>query len=147
MDGARSPRIATTCRVEVVHDGPVLELTNTHLDSTSAERRQRSAEQLIAALDRSVPQIVVGDLNAGPGSAVLSSFAAAGLRDALEGSTSGTFHRFTGRTDGPRIDFVLVDAGIQILDGAVHHRGVGPRLASDHWPVRVTVRFDGGAAL
>jgi endonuclease/exonuclease/phosphatase family metal-dependent hydrolase len=142
MKGARSPRIATTCRVELAEDDAVIEITNTHLDSSSDERRRRSAEQLVVHLDRSIPHLLVGDLNATVSSGTLAVLTAAGFRDALEGYAGGTFHRFTGRTDGPRIDHVLVDARFEVVGAAIVHRSPTKGLASDHWPVLVTVLVD-----
>jgi endonuclease/exonuclease/phosphatase family metal-dependent hydrolase len=89
----------------------------------------------VASLDRSVPQVVVGDLNEPPEGGALEVLAAAGLRDALPPGGPGTFHRFSGRRDGPRIDHVLVDGGIEVVHAEVRAERVGRRLASDHWPV------------
>jgi endonuclease/exonuclease/phosphatase family metal-dependent hydrolase len=139
LPGAPFPRIATTCTVQLAA-GPVVQLTNTHLDSSSAERRVRSARQLLSWLDGDLPQVVLGDFNAGPGDEVLEILNAGGLRHALPATAGGTFHRFTGRTDGARIDHVLVSDGVDVLAAEVRHQRVGARLASDHWPVVADLR-------
>ena len=141
LEGARFPRIVTTCRVTIGAAGLVVQVSNAHLDERSADRRRRSAEQLIGGLDRSLPQIVVGDLNADPDSEVLAVLHRAGLRSALPAAAGGTVHGFTGRLDGRRLDHVLVDDGFDGVDAEVRTQSEGERLASDHWPVVATLRL------
>lgn len=141
LEGAHFPRIATTCRVELREAGTLLDVTNTHLDERSGARRRRSAEQIAARLDPSVPQVVMGDLNADPSSDVLAVLTAAGLRSALADDAPGTFHRFTGRTDGRRLDHLLVDDRLEVVDASVQTLPDGARLPSDHWPVVATLRL------
>lgn len=137
--GAPFPRIATTCRLATAGSIEV-HVTSTHLDSQSAERRLASVEQLLGWLDPDVPQIVLGDLNAGPDSAVLARFAAGGFRSALAAGAGGTAHSFTGRTDGRQIDHVLVRGAVEVVAARVEHPRPGGRLPSDHWPVVADLR-------
>jgi endonuclease/exonuclease/phosphatase family metal-dependent hydrolase len=140
LEGARFPRIVTTARIDAAATGLVLQIANAHLDERSADRRRRSAEQLLAVLDRSIPQVVTGDLNANPDSEVLDVVLRGGLRNALPPTAGGTVHGFTGRVDGRRIDHVLVDDRFEVLDAEVRVQPRGERLASDHWPVVATLR-------
>jgi endonuclease/exonuclease/phosphatase family metal-dependent hydrolase len=57
-------------------------------------------------------------------------------------SSAGTFHGWTGRRDGPRIDYVFVDEGTRILDAEIlctstAGKGSSRRriFPSDHYPV------------
>ena len=142
VPGAPFPRIATTCRLALL-DGTEVHVTSTHLDSKSAERRLAAVEQLLTWLDPEAPQIVLGDLNAGPASAVLARLVAGGLRPALDPDAGGTSHSFTGRTDGRQIDHVLVRGDIEVVDARVEHPRPGGRLPSDHWPVVADLRVGG----
>jgi endonuclease/exonuclease/phosphatase family metal-dependent hydrolase len=84
---------------------------------------------------------VLGDLNAGPGGDVVAPLLAVGLRDALEGVPGGTAHGFTGRTDGRRIDHVLVSRHWDVVAASIEHPRPGGRLPSDHWPVVADLRL------
>ncbi len=143
LPGATARRIATLARIGVAGiDGTVL-VVSTHLDERIEANRVRSAEQLATWLDLRGPVVVLGDLNAPPGSATLEVLEGAGLRDALGPSAGGTAHSFTGVARGPRIDHVLVSAGVEVVGAGV----AGPRegrLPSDHWPVWAEVRLPGG---
>jgi endonuclease/exonuclease/phosphatase family metal-dependent hydrolase len=119
-----------------------IDVTSTHLDEASAERRRVSAEQLVAALDPSAPQLVMGDLNADPGSDVLAVFEGWGLSLVEPAGTTGTEHRFTGRTDGRRIDHILVSSHFSVVDARVATARLGRPLASDHFPVCAVLDLD-----
>lgn len=134
VGGARFPRIATTATL-VLDDGTFLQVTSTHLDERSRSRREHSMEQLLGWLDHDLPQVVLGDLNAEPGDRVLRLAAEAGLRQTLPADAGGTVHRFTGRTDGRRIDHVLVSPDIAVERAEIVTTGPRRRLPSDHWPV------------
>lgn len=138
LPGARAPRMATIVVVEV--EGIAVQVINTHLDEASAGRRTASVEQLVEWLDPSLPRLVLGDLNARPDDPELAPLYEAGLRQALPAEAGGTSHRFTGCTDGRRIDHILVSSDIEVLDAGVLHLRPDGKLASDHWPVAATLR-------
>lgn len=142
--GANFPRIATTCRIELIDSGTSVAVTNTHLDSRSSEFRAASAEQLIQWLAPDIavtPTVVVGDFNAVPADAMFATLAAAGLREVLPPDAGGTNHRFTGRTDGRRLDHILVSDHFEVVTAKVSHARPGNRLPSDHWPVVADLRL------
>jgi endonuclease/exonuclease/phosphatase family metal-dependent hydrolase len=134
ISGAGFPRIATTALVQLRNDR-VVSVTSTHFDEHSDERRIASASQLVSWLaDDDTPQVVLGDLNATPRSAVLAQFADAGFTR-VDTGPSGTTHHFTGRTDGRTIDHILVRGDLAVVAAGVSHERPGGRLPSDHWPV------------
>ncbi len=135
LNGARHPRIATTCTLLVPGWPDPIQVTNVHLDASSGARRLASVEQLVGWLDPARPQVVIGDLNAGVDEAPLAVLADAGLRSALPPDAGGTFHRFTGRTDGARIDHILVNDHLVVRHARVYHDPAGRPFPSDHWPV------------
>jgi endonuclease/exonuclease/phosphatase family metal-dependent hydrolase len=141
LPGARFPRIATLAVVEVRATGAHLQVACTHLDAASPANRTASAEQLVGWLDPALPRVVVGDLNARPDAPELAPFLAAGLRQALPADAGGTNHDFTGRTDGQRIDHILVSEEVEVVAARIDHSRPAGRLPSDHWPVVADLRL------
>ncbi|CAN5816999.1 endonuclease/exonuclease/phosphatase family protein [soil metagenome] len=140
LEGARHPRIATTATLRVPGWPDDLVVTNVHLDATSAARRRRSVEQLVGWLDMSQPQVVLGDLNAEPADEPLAILADAGLRSVLAPDAGGTFHGFTGRTDGARIDHICINDRLTAERARVRHAPDLHPWPSDHWPVVVDLK-------
>ncbi len=139
LPGARFPRVATIAWAELDSRTRV-QVANTHLDATSSTCRQAAAEQLVGWLDPTVPCVVLGDLNAEPDAPELAVLLDAGFRQALSADAGGTFHGWTGATDGARIDHVLVRGPIEVTAAAVAHPRPDGRLTSDHWPVVADLR-------
>jgi len=158
--GAACPRIATWGLYRRWSDDgepdaaarPVL-VVNTHFDHVSAEARRRGAEAIVEfvearrAEDRETRVVVMGDLNAGPDSTAVGTLLEAGLVDAHRAAggdeTLGTFHGFRGREVASgrlRIDFVLVDERVAVLEAGIESDRPDGRLVSDHYPVRATIR-------
>ncbi len=137
-------RIAT-----IAHFG-AFSVLNTHLAERSAPARDHSVAALLAWLRESAgPWVVMGDLNATPADASVQALLAAGLRDALsglpaDGAGAATGHEWTGKTDGRRIDHILVSPGIEVVDASIVRSRPFGRLPSDHWPVVARLRV--GAA-
>lgn len=141
-------------RVEVVTtDGP-LAVVDTHLGAgVDDAERSRQAELAVGLLRAgAVPAhlgCVVGDLNTRPGSEVLGTFRAHGLRDAwgaCHPGEPGPTNWSRGPRDGPptqRLDYALVGDGLEVLDVAVPAAGEPGferyGVLSDHLPVTVTV--------
>jgi endonuclease/exonuclease/phosphatase family metal-dependent hydrolase/membrane-associated phospholipid phosphatase len=138
LPGARVPRIATIARFRDRRSDAPFGVVNAHLDSQHRDLRTRSAEQLLGWLtDEGLPWIVLGDLNDVPGSPPLTTLAEGGLRTVGPDDGRGTAHEFTGRSDGRRLDHVLVAGGWSVGPADVpNDRGEGP-LPSDHWPLVV----------
>lgn len=137
LPGASAPRIATVGELELTATARRVRVVNTHLDARIPANRARSAEQLARWVDPTMPTIVVGDLNAQLGDAVIGVLEDAGLRSALPPGSGPTAHRFTGRRDGPGIDHILVSDHWAVHSaGVVRCEGASRRsLPSDHWPV------------
>jgi endonuclease/exonuclease/phosphatase family metal-dependent hydrolase len=139
-------RIAQLCEVETAA-GERVRLANCHLASDDAAERLAQARRLLARLQPDT--VVVGDLNARPGSAVLRRMLDAGLRDAwaeanldapaAEGVTNW---RSSDPDDRPtnRLDYVLVPDPYRVVEAAVPSADadlISYRRLSDHLPVRV----------
>jgi endonuclease/exonuclease/phosphatase family metal-dependent hydrolase len=141
IPGAGAPRVATIVHLSDASTGQELVVVDVHLDEASSDRRARSIRQLIDVLPGAEPVVVLGDLNATPSERdVYGPLEDAGFVDALPPDAPGTAHRFRGGTDGPRIDAVMVNRRLEVLDAEVVTQPPGARPASDHWPVRATLR-------
>jgi endonuclease/exonuclease/phosphatase family metal-dependent hydrolase len=121
-----------------------LGVANTHFDHQGPVARERSAGLIAQWLGQEgdLPWIVLGDLNAQPGSAPLRLLAEAGYTDALPPDAGGTEHTFTGATDRTRIDYVLTGPGVQVCAAWISHDRPQGRLPSDHWPVLADLIVD-----
>lgn len=135
LSGATFPRIATSALLAVGPERQLVNVTSTHLDEGSTERRRAAATQLAATLDMGVPQVVMGDLNAEPDDAVVDDLCSRGLELVEPAGSAGTEHAFTGRTDRRRIDHILISDHLRVLDAEVFTARLGRVLPSDHWPV------------
>jgi endonuclease/exonuclease/phosphatase family metal-dependent hydrolase len=141
-------RIAQLCALDL--GGTTLHMANTHLASDDRPARAAQAERLITQVQSD--SLVVGDLNASPGGAVLQLFRGSGLRDAwaemhpdAQGAEGATNWRSRDPDDRPtnRIDYVLVPEGFAIVAATVPSAADSDlsayRRLSDHLPVRVEV--------
>lgn len=146
LPGAEFPRTAAILVLEHRQRGGTFGFVNTHLDARNAANRRRSAAQLATWVgDLGLPTAVVGDLNDdadGPAASQLQHDLH--LVHAIAADAGGTSHGFTGRTDGRRIDHILVPPSWRVVGGGVDHRRVEGRLASDHWPVVADVVLSDG---
>lgn len=131
---ASFPRVATIATFRPIDGGPPFTFVNTHLDEHHEANRLTAVAQLLGWLDDG-PSVVLGDLNAEPDSPVLAALDAGGLRTVLSPDAPGTNHDFTGRTDGRRIDHILVSSHWEIGPAQVVTGRPRGRLPSDHWPV------------
>ncbi len=138
---------------------------NTHWDHQVAAANNHSAtliRQRIDLLSEGRPIIVTGDLNSTESSTAYQRLVGvedpAGLQltDAYRrvesiGRDEATFHGYSGRTIGSRIDFVLHDDSFETLDATIVRTSDAGRYPSDHYPVTATLRLripePGGSSL
>jgi endonuclease/exonuclease/phosphatase family metal-dependent hydrolase len=145
-------RIAQLCALDI--GGTTLPLANTHLASDDRPARAAQAQRLLTQVQSD--SLVVGDLNASPGGAVLQLFRGAKLRDAwaemhpdAQGAEGATNWRSRDPDDRPtnRIDYVLVPADVRLVSATVPSADdsdlTAYRRLSDHLPVRVEVEIPG----
>jgi endonuclease/exonuclease/phosphatase family metal-dependent hydrolase len=122
-------------------------VANTHLAERSGPAREASVAALLGWIGGSAkPWIVMGDLNATPADPPVRALLDAGLRDVLAdlpsaGPGAATGHEWTGKTDGRRIDHILVSPQFEVLDASIVRAKPGGRLPSDHWPVVARLRL------
>lgn len=125
-------------------------LYNTHFDHESQACREKGAALIvskIAAQAGELPVVVTGDLNAPPENPAIACFTAAtpklidvwaSLKSSTPANQSGTFHGFSGRTDGSRIDYIFASESLKATEVAIVHSQENGVYPSDHFPVRAT---------
>ena len=149
--GNRVTRICTWARL-VDRDGTALWVYNVHLDHESQPSRERSAELLRRRIgSRSSPGepvIVTGDFNVGEDNpAIRTMVGDKAFLDTFrlvhpEEKQAGTFNGFKlDAVDGPKIDYVLVQPGAEVLSAAIVRTVRNGRYPSDHFPVVARVRL------
>jgi endonuclease/exonuclease/phosphatase family metal-dependent hydrolase len=150
--GNEITRICTWARFVERSSNRVLRVYNTHWDHISQPSRVKSGELIARRLQESgavVPTIVMGDLNIGPEDPARQPLSDAGLRDSIvdvhpEMARHGTFHGFSGKPNGDKIDAVLVSHEWKTLDAEIITTNNGGRYPSDHFPVTATLELKAG---
>jgi endonuclease/exonuclease/phosphatase family metal-dependent hydrolase len=151
--GNRITRIVTWARFVERGTGNALWMFNTHFDHESQPSRVRSAELLaerIAAREPRDPVIVSGDFNAGEDNEAIRYLEGEDPRSPVrlvdsfrvlhpEEQVVGTFNEFSGRQDGPKIDYVFVEPGTRVLEAEILRDHDDGRYPSDHYPVAAKV--------
>jgi endonuclease/exonuclease/phosphatase family metal-dependent hydrolase len=149
--GNRITRICSWVRL-VDRDGTAFWMFNVHLDHESQPSRERSAELLLRRIEARAhpdePVIVTGDFNAGEDNpAIQAMLGAKAFVDTFrvvhpEEKQVGTFTGFTlDQFGGPKIDYVLVQPGTEVLSAAIVRTARDGRYPSDHFPVVARIQL------
>jgi len=160
--GNRITRICTWARF-VDRDGASFWHYNVHLDHESQPSRERSTELLARRIDGrpfpNDPVVITGDFNAGEDNPALALLIG-GAKDSstpprfvdtfrvLHASEreACTFTAFVfGTTKGPKIDYVLVQPGTEVMSAGIVRSDRERRYPSDHFPVVARVRLRAGS--
>lgn len=145
------PRVTTWARFTHLDSGRTIWVYNTHFDHRSEQARTEAARLMsrrIVEHAETEPALVMGDLNSVSSTAALKTFVGPPLSlvDAYmaahpDAPEPGTFHAFSGKRDGMRIDYVLASPGndLRVVGARVLYDHEGPRYISDHFPVQATI--------
>jgi endonuclease/exonuclease/phosphatase family metal-dependent hydrolase len=143
---------------------------NLHLDHVSQFSREKSAvllTQHIRSRRYPDPVIITGDFNAGEddpailylkGQATLADNNNLGTDNLLSmvdtfrvmhpnAPEVGTFHKFSGRRTGEKIDHILTIPGVKVLNADILYDNVDGRYPSDHFPITATMSLAAGTIL
>ena len=151
------PRMVSWVRLRDAGDSTlVFSLFNTHFDHVGTVARLRSAQALrdsIAAKTGFERAIVTGDFNTPADTAGTSPYheltgdpgeSGSRLVDAYRalhaaGSNEGTYHGFTGQSDGTRIDWILLTPDLVPMEAQIVRSQREGRYPSDHFPVTAVI--------
>jgi endonuclease/exonuclease/phosphatase family metal-dependent hydrolase len=153
-------RMVTWVKVRTTGDPPKqFYVFNTHFDHRGTTARIESAFLLrkrLQIIAGSAPVILTGDFNASPDSASDSPYHQLQAGDGSTASplldtyrqvhksvraSEGTFHGFTGRLTGQRIDWILATPHFECLRATIDHSSSAGRYPSDHFPVTARLAF------
>ncbi len=117
---------------------------NTHFDF-EPDIQRKSALLIVKRLQDVAPEgpaVLMGDLNAGPGSSCIEALTspASGFKSAFGASSRGTFHGFSGVARGPNIDWILYRGALERRDAVVATDRYDGRYPSDHFPLTASFR-------
>ncbi|HXE81408.1 MAG TPA: endonuclease/exonuclease/phosphatase family protein [Vicinamibacterales bacterium] len=155
--GNRFNRICTWARL-IDRDGSAFWIYNLHLDHESQPSRERStallAQHIHSRRTPEEPVVVTGDFNASEDNPAIATLIPAMFVDTYrvlnpDATDVATFNGFkVGPLTGPKIDYVLVQPGTEVLSAAIVRTAREGRYPSDHFPVvaRVRLRAPGRAA-
>lgn len=151
-------RMATWLVLDDRRGGVRYLVLNTHFDHVGRRARPESAKLIgrfvlekQAELGEGPAVIVMGDFNSAiyseaylaltgdlRGPRLIDTYAA--TRSRFDREEQGTFSRFSGRTSGPRIDWLLVSNNLRVRDAAIVRHHEDGRYPSDHYPVTARLR-------
>ena len=144
-------RICTWAELEDRVDGSRLFVANAHFDHRGELARAHSGELLAERLaPHGAACLVLGDFNCGENSPALVTLRTHGWRDTFrdrqpEATAVGTYHAFTGRMTGDKIDHVLAGDALVTVDAALlTAASANGRWPSDHHGVLAVMRRDDG---
>lgn len=165
--GAVCVRICTWAHFTEVGSGVGFYVFNTHLDHQSQPAREKGIALIlrrIAQRERwADPVVFTGDFNSGENNAVLQRTLDVGMQlfapddsvvrlvDSYRAlhprePTVGTFNNFKNKTDGEKIDYILITPDVQPLTAEIVRTSENGHTPSDHYPVTARVRLPGVAA-
>jgi len=146
-------RLATWIRLrDRLHEEPELLVLNTHWDHVGQLARLESAKLIrrkladLGGASTQLPGIIAGDFNVEEDSPA-GRLLAEGLIDSYRAvhpepkRDEATWHAFSGRTDGSRIDFIFHTPHFQTIDAGIDRWHENGRYPSDHYPVVATVKW------
>ncbi len=122
---------------------------NLHLDHESQNSREKSSELLVKkALSPKgyLPIIISGDFNAGENNKAIETILDNSFKDTYrelndKTDNEATYHAFTGKTNGERIDFIFTNNRFEVLQSDIIRANLNGKYPSDHFPVTATVRL------
>ncbi|ATQ43905.1 endonuclease/exonuclease/phosphatase family protein [Caulobacter mirabilis] len=128
----------------------VWDVRNVHFDHAGPVAREACARQVVAT--KAFPNakiLVLGDLNAAPNSAPYRALSGRAdgfeLKDARRSALtafgpSATFNAFSLERRGEPIDYIFVDAAIDVLRFATLTDNIYGQVISDHYPIVADLR-------
>jgi endonuclease/exonuclease/phosphatase family metal-dependent hydrolase len=149
------PRICSWVHLTDTSNGKGFYVYNVHLDNVSQSSRKKSVRQLASSIaQRSTddPFIVMGDFNmeidnsamkylqkiehASPYPKMIDAWSS------LHGDySSGTYHKFRGKSTGPKIDHIPMSESVKALDVRIDTTGQNGKYPSDHFPVTAIIKL------
>ena len=132
--------------------GVVFSVYNVHLDHESQSAREQSVRLLLECTQDPLalkPALILGDFNMEEDNPALANLRAATtptFQDTFRAihphaKACGTFHNFTGKADGEKIDYIFASDAFEVRDARILHENSEGRYPSDHFPITARLRL------
>lgn len=145
------PRLMTWMKIQLRDSSDSIFIVNTHLDhiheNTRIKQIEVLGEEISKKLDPNSKLIIMGDFNDRPQSKVREILLNRHpqLIDAwtiFNSSEESSHHAFAGEVqNGSRIDWILIDKSIEIVDCFLDKSHRSGKYPSDHFPVVCKIKF------
>ena len=131
------PRTCTEVVLQELKSGKVFRMVNTHLDHEGSLARLLGAKQILAHLEQAkffpnVPTVLVGDMNAEPGSPEMQLLSSH-FRNVTDG-IGITFHNFN-RDSQCTIDYIFIRGAMECSSVVKWNESREGVYLSDHYPI------------
>lgn len=146
-------RIVTWAKLRVLADGRTILWLNTHWDHAGAQARLESAGMMQRWIREHAGEsavIITGDFNEAPGSAPYLRLLDArdvhltevySARHPADINGGGSFHEFTGKATGWRIDWIFCSDALEGVASEIDTYHEGRQYPSDHFPLTAVLRW------
>jgi len=145
------PRLMTWAKLQIKNSVETILIINTHLDHILEKTREEQIEVLcqetLRIWDKNSFLIIMGDFNTGPDSLVRKKLTGyfPNLVDTwkyINKTEEASFHAFQGSIDyAQRIDWIMADSRIEILNSSLDKRQFNQIYPSDHYPVITQIKL------
>ena len=156
--GSAHHRICTWVALFDKETQKIIYTYNTHLDDGSRKAREKSAQLIMKHINKHAqtnPFILMGDFNAPEDSTVLNYISGGSKLTShnhlhavdsfriLHPKTKdvGTYNGFIGKSNGPKIDYIMVKPDIEVIEASILKSNRKGRYPSDHFPVTAQLRI------
>jgi len=154
--GSSHHRICTWVELLDKESQQTIYVYNTHMDDGSRKARENGARMIMDHIQKraeSFPLVLMGDFNAPEDSEALKIIKGNSEADQKLGiqmvdsfrvlyperENVGTYNGFTGQSDGPKIDYIMVRPSMNVIEASILQTNQKGRYPSDHYPVTAQV--------
>jgi endonuclease/exonuclease/phosphatase family metal-dependent hydrolase len=154
--GSAHHRICTWVGLLDRESQQIIYIYNTHMDDGSRKAREKGARMIMDHIQNkaeSSPFVLMGDFNAPEDSEALKIIKGNSEADQKLGiqmvdsfrvlyperENVGTYNGFTGQSDGPKIDYIMVKPSMKVIEASILQTNREGRYPSDHFPVTAQV--------
>ena len=154
--GSAHHRICTWVELLDRESQQTIYVYNTHMDDGSKKAREEGARMIMDHIQKKAElssSVFMGDFNAPEDSEALKIIKSNSESDQKLGiqmvdsfrvlypqrKKVGTYNGFTGQSDGPKIDYIMVRPSMKVIEASILQTNQKGRYPSDHYPVTAQV--------
>ena len=151
-------RICTWAGLLNIETKQTIYIYNTHMDDGSKKARENGARMIMEHIQEKAqanPFVFMGDFNAPEdsealkiikGNAKTGQILGIQMEDSFrvlhpQRKSVGTYNGFTGQSDGPKIDYIMVKSNMKVIEASILQTNRKGCYPSDHFPVTAQLRL------